>query len=353
MAGNTFGAAFRVTTFGESHGSQLGCVIDGCPPRLKIDCDHLQRQLDRRRPGQSSHTTQRNEKDIAHIVSGVFEGMTTGAPIAIVIANSNQRSKDYEMIKDKFRPGHADFTYQAKYGIRDHRGGGRSSARETVARVAAGAIAQQLLKRDHSVRIRGFLSAMGEISVPFKSWKDVEANAFFAPDRSFEERLRKRIETLRREGDSCGAVVEVHADHVPPGWGEPVFGKIDADLAHALMGINAVKGVEIGAGFEAAKMKGSENADQMSPPDRFRTNNAGGILGGITNGAEITARVAFKPTSSITQELKTVDRRGKATRIATKGRHDPCVGIRAVPIVEAMTALVLADHCLRHRAQCG
>lgn len=353
MSANTFGHAFRVTTFGESHGPAIGCVIDGCPPNLEIDLDDVRRQLRRRRPGQSRHTTQRRESDEPEILSGLFEGRTTGSPIAILIRNEDQKPKDYDAIRDKFRPGHADFTYLAKYGIRDHRGSGRASARETAARVAAGAVARQLLARDRSVRVRGFLASMGGIDIPFRSWEDVEANPFFAPDSSAAGDLERLVDTLRREGDSCGATVEVRADNVPAGWGEPVFGKIDADIAHAMMGINAAKGVEIGQGFAAARARGSGHSDQMEPPSRFVTNNAGGILGGITNGAEIVVRVAFKPTSSITRELRTVDRHGNATTISTKGRHDPCVAIRAVPIAEAMLALVLADHHLRHRAQCG
>ena len=352
MQGNTFGRAFSVTTFGESHGPALGCVVDGCPPRLKVDLDHLQRQLDRRRPGQSRHTTQRRESDRAEILSGMFEGRTTGAPLTILIRNSDQRPKDYEALKDRFRPGHADYTYLAKYGVRDHRGSGRASARETVARVAAGAVAQQLLRRDHGVRVRGFLRSMGEIDLPFRSWSHVERNPFFCADSAKAAMLAAEIGRLRRAGDSCGAVVEVRASNVCAGWGEPVFSKIDADIAAAMMGINAAKGVEIGDGFALARSRGGEASDQMEPPFRFRTNRAGGTLGGITNGEEIVVRIAFKPTSSIVAGLDTVDVKGKAARISTKGRHDPCVGIRAVPIAEAMLALVLADHCLRHRAQC-
>lgn len=353
MAGNTFGERFRVTTFGESHGPAIGCVIDGCPPGLEIDLGEMRRQLRRRRPGQSRHTTQRRESDEPEILSGLFEGRTTGAPIAILVRNEDQKPRDYEAIRDKFRPGHADFTYLAKYGIRDHRGGGRASARETAARVAAGAVARQLLARDHSVWVRGFLATMGDIDIPFRSWEDAESSPFFAPDSGATDRLAALVETLRREGDSCGATVEVRAGNVPAGWGEPVFGKIDADIAAAMMGINAAKGVEIGQGFAAARARGSGHSDQMEPPFRFATNNAGGTLGGITTGAEIVVRVAFKPTSSITRELRTVDRDGNPATISTKGRHDPCVAIRAVPIAEAMLALTLADHCLRHRAQCG
>jgi len=353
MHGNTFGKAFSVTTFGESHGAAIGCVIDGCPPQLKLDLAHLQRQLDRRRPGASRHTTQRNEPDRAEILSGLADGKTTGAPIAILIRNADQRSKDYDDLKDKFRPGHADYTYWAKYGVRDHRGGGRSSARETAARVAAGAVAQQLLRREHSVRVRGFLRSMGRIDLPFRSWRQADSNPFFCADGSKVALLEEEIARLRRERDSCGATVEVRAENVPAGWGEPVFGKVDAEIAGAMMGINAVKGVEIGDGFALARARGSEAADEMEPGWRFRTNRAGGVLGGITSGADVVVRLAFKPTSSIARELDTVGPRGAATKVATKGRHDPCVGIRAVPIAEAMLALVLADHLMRDRAQCN
>ena len=351
MAGNTFGKLFSVSTFGESHGAALGCVIDGCPPRIALAESDIQKELDRRRPGTSKHVTQRREKDRAEILSGVFEGKTTGAPIGILVRNTDAKSRDYENLREVFRPGHADFTYWKKYGIRDHRGGGRSSARETAMRVAAGAVARKVLAQ-WKVIVRGRLAQMGGIDVPFKSWKAVAENPFFVADNAAVPQLEDKIKTLRREGDSCGAIVEVSARNVPPGWGEPVFDRLDADIAAALMGINAVKGVEIGAGFAAASQTGSTHGDEMTAGG-FAANNAGGILGGISSGQEIVARLAIKPAASIRIPRRTVSVAGKETAVITTGRHDPCVGIRAVPVAEAMLALVLADHALRDRGQCG
>ena len=359
MSHNSFGHLFRITTFGESHGPAIGCVVDGTPPRLPLSETDLQRDLDRRRPGQSRHTTQRQETDTARLLSGVFEGQTTGTPIAVLIENTDQRSKDYGDIAGKFRPGHADYTYQAKYGIRDYRGGGRSSARETACRVAAGAIARKVLGPDVVVRAALIQLGTDRLEVPTEAWDwdEVDRNPLFCPDAATAERWASRLDTVRKAGNSIGAIVHVEALGVPPGWGAPVYGKLDQDLAAALMGINAVKGVEIGAGFGAAGLIGSENADEMEPgPDghpRFLSNNAGGILGGISTGQPIVARFAVKPTSSILVPRRTVDSEGQATEIITKGRHDPCVGIRAVPVAEAMVACVLADHALRHRGQCG
>jgi chorismate synthase len=359
MSHNSFGHLFRVTTFGESHGPAIGCVVDGTPPRLPLDEADLQRDLDRRRPGQSRHTTQRREADAARILSGVFEGLTTGTPIAVLIENTDQRSKDYGGIAGKFRPGHADYTYEAKYGIRDPRGGGRSSARETASRVAAGAIARKVL--GDGVTIRAALVQLGadRLEVPTEAWDwdEVDRNPLFCPDAATAERWAARLDDVRKAGDSIGAVVHVEALGVPAGWGAPVYGKLDQDIAAALMSINAVKGVEIGAGFDVAALRGSENADEMEPgPDgapHFTSNHAGGVLGGISTGQPVVARFAVKPTSSILVPRRTVDRDGQATEIITRGRHDPCVGIRAVPVAEAMMACVLADHALRHRAQCG
>jgi len=359
MSHNGFGHLLRVTTFGESHGPAIGCVVDGVPPGLPLSEADLQRDLNRRRPGQSRHTTQRREADAARILSGVFEGQTTGTSLAVLIENTDQRSKDYSDIAEKFRPGHADYAYQAKYGLRDYRGGGRSSARETACRVAAGAIARRVLGGD--VVVRGALIQMGDdrLAVPRDAWHwdEVDRNPFFCPDAATAERWAARLDAVRKAGSSVGAVVQVEAEGVPPGWGAPIYGKLDQDIASALMSINAVKGVEIGDGFAAASLSGEDNADEMEPgPDgrpRFLGNHAGGILGGISTGQTIIARFAVKPTSSILTPRRTVTRANEATEIVTKGRHDPCVGIRAVPVGEAMLACVLADHMLRHRAQCG
>lgn len=356
MAGNTFGDLFRITTFGESHGRAIGCIVDGCPPRLPVSADVIQHDLDRRRPGTSKHVTQRREADAVEILSGVMDGLSTGTPIALVIHNKDAKSKDYDNLKALYRPGHADYTYDKKYGIRDHRGGGRSSARETAARVAAAAIARALLKKTCGITVRGCLVQMDDIKIPIKSWKDTDKNPFFAADASYEAQLADRIEALRRAGDSCGAIIKVVADKVPAGLGEPVFDRLDADIAKAMMSINAVKGVEIGAGFAAAAMRGSSHNDPMvakGGKKGFASNHAGGILGGISNGEKIEVRLVVKPTSSIVREQQTLNTRGKKTTVSTKGRHDPCVGIRAVPIAEAMLCLTLADHLLRQRALVG
>ena len=350
MSGNSFGRNFVITTFGESHGIALGCVIDGCPPGLELSEADIQVDLDRRRPGRNRHTTQRNEPDQVRILSGVFEGLTTGTPIGLMVENTDQRSKDYGDIKDKFRPGHADYTYQQKYGIRDYRGGGRSSARETTMRVAAGAIAKKYLKTRLGVEVRGFLSQLGPIELAATDLGIVDDNAFFCADPSRLDELEAFMDELRQAGDSIGAKISVLASNVPPGLGEPVFDKLEADLAHGLMSINAVKGVELGAGFRAVTQRGSEHRDEMSASG-FSKNDAGGTLGGISSGQDILASIALKPTSSIAVPGKTIDRSGKETEIVTKGRHDPCVGLRATPIAEAMVALVLMDHYLRHRAQ--
>ena len=350
MSGNSFGRNFVITTFGESHGIALGCVIDGCPPGLELSEADIQVDLDRRRPGRNRHTTQRNEPDQVRILSGVFEGLTTGTPIGLMVENTDQRSKDYGDIKDKFRPGHADYTYQQKYGIRDYRGGGRSSARETTMRVAAGAIAKKYLKTRLGVEVRGFLAQLGPIELAATDLGIVDDNAFFCADPSRLDELEAFMDELRRAGDSIGAKISVLASNVPPGLGEPVFDKLEADLAHGLMSINAVKGVELGAGFRAVTQRGSEHRDEMSASG-FSKNDAGGTLGGISSGQDILASIALKPTSSIAVPGKTIDRSGKETEIVTKGRHDPCVGLRATPIAEAMVALVLMDHYLRHRAQ--
>ncbi|HEY0722046.1 MAG TPA: chorismate synthase [Gammaproteobacteria bacterium] len=349
MSGNTIGTLFTVTTFGESHGPALGAVVDGCPPGLELSEADLQRDLDRRKPGTSRHTTQRREEDQVRILSGVFEGKTTGTPIGLLIENTDQRSKDYSDIMAKFRPGHADYTYQQKYGIRDYRGGGRSSARETAMRVAAGGIAKKYL-RTLGIEIRGYLSQLGPIRAATFDWAQVEQNAFFFPDASKLEELESYMDALRKEGNSIGARVNVVATGVPPGLGEPVFDRLDADLAHALMSINAVKGVEIGAGFASVEQKGSEHRDEMTPQG-FLSNNAGGILGGISSGQEIVASIALKPTSSLRIPGRSIDLDGNPVEVITTGRHDPCVGIRATPIAEAMMAIVLMDHLLRHRAQ--
>ncbi|NKI76005.1 chorismate synthase [Dickeya sp. CFBP 2040] len=352
MAGNSIGQFFRVTTFGESHGIALGCVVDGVPPGIPLTEADLQRDLDRRRPGTSRYTTQRREPDQVRILSGVFEGVTTGASIGLLIENTDQRSQDYSAIKDLFRPGHADYTYEQKYGIRDYRGGGRSSARETAMRVAAGAIAKKYLQQQYGVMIRGYLAQMGDVACELKDWAQVEQNPFFCPDPDKLDALDELMRELKKEGDSIGAKVTVVAESVPPGLGEPVFDRLDADLAHALMSINAVKGVEIGDGFAVVNRRGSENRDEITP-EGFQSNHAGGILGGISSGQTITAHLALKPTSSITVPGRTITRDGEATEMITRGRHDPCVGIRAVPIAEAMMAIVLMDHLLRQRAQCG
>jgi chorismate synthase len=360
MSGNTFGHTFRFTTWGESHGPAIGCVVDGVPPRIALEEADLQVWLDRRRPGQSRFTTQRREPDQIRILSGVFEGVTTGAPIGLLIENVDQRSKDYREIKDKFRPGHADVTYWAKYGIRDYRGGGRASARETAMRVAAGGIARKVLENlfGASCRIRGALVQMGDRPIDRArwDWAEVEDNPFWCPDSKTARDWEGYLDDVRKAGSSVGAVVEVVAEGVPMGLGAPVYDKLDADLAKAMMSINAVKGVEIGAGFAAAALSGEENADEMrmeAGAVRFLTNNAGGVLGGISTGQDVVVRFAVKPTSSILTPRRTVDRHGAETEISTRGRHDPCVGIRAVPVGEAMMAVVLADHLLRHRAQCG
>ena len=350
MSGNTIGKLFTVTSFGESHGTAIGCIVDGCPPGVALSEADIQPDLDRRRPGQSRHTTQRREPDEVQILSGVFEGKTTGAPIGLLIYNQDQRSKDYGDIAQKFRPGHADYTYKQKYGIRDFRGGGRSSARETAMRVAAGAIAKKYLRERFGVAVRGYLSALGPNLPDSFAWEPVEQNPFFWPDAAQVAELEAYMDALRKAGDSIGAEVSVVASGVPPGWGEPVFDRLDADVAHAMMSINAAKGVAIGAGFASVSQLGTEHRDQMTP-DGFLTNNAGGILGGISSGQDVLVRVAFKPTSSIRLGGQTVDVGGKATDVITKGRHDPCVGIRAVPIAEAMLAIVLLDHALRQRGQ--
>ncbi len=350
MSGNTFGRNFTVTTFGESHGVALGCIVDGCPPGMELSEADIQGDLDRRRPGRSRHTTQRKEADQVKILSGVFEGLTTGTPIGLLIENTDQRSRDYGDIKDKFRPGHADYTYQQKYGIRDYRGGGRSSARETTMRVAAGAIAKKYLKGRLGIEVRGYLSQLGPIELAATDLGSIDDNAFFCADPSRIDELDKFMDDLRREGDSIGAKISVLASNVPPGLGEPVFDKLEADIAHGLMSINAVKGVELGAGFAAVAQRGSEHRDEMSA-DGFSKNDAGGTLGGISSGQDLLASMALKPTSSITVPGKTIDKSGADTQIVTKGRHDPCVGLRATPIAEAMVALVIMDHYLRNRAQ--
>lgn len=350
MSGNSFGKSFIVTSFGESHGVAIGCIVDGCPPGLLLTESDIQKDLDRRRPGQSRFTTQRREDDLVKILSGIFEGQTTGSPIALLIENTDQRSKDYETIKRVFRPGHADYTYSQKYGFRDYRGGGRSSARETAARVAAGAIAKKYLNTHFGVRIRGYLSQLGPVKPEQHFWDVVEGNAFFFPDPDKIAELEILMDRLRKEGNSIGAQVTVVAEGIPPGWGEPVFDRLDADIAHAMMSINAVKGVEIGAGFRSVTQLGTEHRDEITP-NGFLGNNAGGILGGISSGQDIVVNIALKPTSSLRLPAKSIDVDGKPVDVVTKGRHDPCVGIRATPIAEAMLALVLMDHMLRHRAQ--
>jgi chorismate synthase len=350
MSGNTLGKLFTVTTFGESHGPALGAIVDGCPPGLEICEADLQIDLDRRKPGTSRHTTQRREADEVKILSGVFEGKTTGCPIGLLIENTDQRSKDYSKIAESFRPGHADYTYHQKYGIRDYRGGGRSSARETAMRVAAGAIAKKYLLQQHGMLIRGYLSQLGPIAIEAFDWNEIHNNPFFCPDVNKVAEMEAYMDALRKEGESIGAKIEVIASQVPVGLGEPIFDRLDADLAHALMSINAVKGVEIGDGFDCIATKGTQFRDEMTPQG-FLSNHAGGILGGISTGQDIIARIALKPTSSLRLPGRSINVHGEAIEVITEGRHDPCVGIRATPIAEAMVAIVLMDHLLRHRAQ--
>lgn len=352
MSGNTLGTLFTVTSFGESHGPAIGCVVDGCPPGLAISEADIQAQLDRRKPGTSRHVTQRREPDTVEILSGVFEGKTTGTPIGLLIRNEDQRSRDYGNIAESFRPGHADYVYTQKYGFRDYRGGGRSSARETAVRVAAGAIARKWLSQRHGISIQGWMSQLGPIEIPFVDAEQIDRNPFFAANAAIVAQLEDFMDALRKSGDSVGARINVAAKGVPPGWGEPVYDRLDAEIAYAMMGINAVKGVEIGAGFSSITQKGSEHSDEMTPQG-FLSNNAGGILGGISSGQEILVSIAIKPTSSIRLPRRTVNLAGDPVIIETHGRHDPCVGIRATPIAEAMLALVLIDHALRHRAQCA
>lgn len=350
MSGNTFGTLFKVTTFGESHGLALGAIVDGCPPGIELCEADLQRDLDLRKPGTSKHTTQRREADEVKIMSGVFEGKTTGTPIGLIIENTDQRSKDYGNIADTFRPAHADYTYDQKYGFRDYRGGGRSSARETAMRVAAGAIAKKYLKQQFGIEIQGFLSQLGPIKLEVKDLSQVYDNSFFSPDPDAIPELEEYMTALRREGDSVGAKITVIAKNVMPGLGAPVFDRLDADIAKAIMSINAVKGVEIGDGFDVVEQKGSQHRDEMTP-EGFLSNHAGGVLGGISSGQDIVVQMALKPTSSITIPGKSIDRAGNPIEVITKGRHDPCVGIRATPIAEAMLAITIMDHLLRHRAQ--
>ena len=352
MSGNTLGTLFRVTNFGESHGPAIGCVVDGCPPGLALSEEDIQLELDRRRPGTSRHVTQRQESDRVEILSGVFEGYTTGTPIGLLIRNTDARSKDYNNIAQTFRPGHADYSYFKKYGARDPRGGGRSSARLTAPTVAAGAIAKKWLKETFGTRVRGYMSALGPLELAFVSWEHVPDNPFFAADSSRVQELEDYVDVLRKAGDSVGARIEVVAEGVPVGWGSPIYDRLDADIAHAMMGLNAVKGVEIGAGFRSVAQRGSEHGDEMTPAG-FLTNHAGGILGGISTGQPVTVSLAIKPTSSIRTERRSVDKAGQAVMVQTLGRHDPCVGIRATPIAEALLALVLVDHALLDRAQCG
>ncbi|MDH4088456.1 MAG: chorismate synthase [Nitrospira sp.] len=350
MAGNTFGRIFTVTSFGESHGPAIGCVVDGCPPGLALSAEDIQGDLDRRKPGTSRHVTQRQESDTVEILSGVFEGKTTGTPIALLIRNEDQRSRDYGNLIDTFRPGHADYTYWQKYGIRDHRGGGRASARETAVRVAAAAIARKWLSERYGVVIRGYLSQLGPHELPFKSWNVVNENPFFSADPDMVPKLESFMDDLRKAGDSVGARITTIAEQVPVGWGAPVYAKLDSDLAAAMMSINAVKAVEIGAGFASVTQRGSEHGDELTP-EGFLSNHAGGILGGISTGQDIVVTIGIKPTSSIRIPRKSIDKQGNPVIVETNGRHDPCVGIRATPIAEAMLALVLMDHALLHRAQ--
>ncbi|WP_088279585.1 chorismate synthase [Ideonella sp. A 288] len=352
MSGSTFGELFRVTNFGESHGPAIGCVIDGCPPGMALSEADIQPQLDRRRPGTSRHVTQRNEPDAVEILSGVYEGLTTGTPICLLIRNTDQRSKDYGNLLDTFRPGHADYTYWRKYGLRDPRGGGRSSARLTAPMVAAGAVARKWLHQWHGTTFTGWMSQLDDIAIPFEDEAQIGQNAFFAPGTSVLPRLEAHMDALRKAGDSCGARIEVRARQVPVGLGEPLFDKLDADIAFAMMGINAVKGVEIGDGFGVVAQRGTVHGDELSP-DGFRSNHSGGVLGGLSTGQDLVVSIAIKPTSSIRSPKASIDRDGRPTTVETHGRHDPCVGIRATPIAEAMLALVVMDHALRHRAQCG
>jgi chorismate synthase len=351
MSGNTFGHTFTVTNFGESHGPAIGCIIDGCPPGMELSEADIQIDLDRRRPGTSRHVTQRNEPDAVQILSGVYQGKTTGTPIALLIQNTDQRSKDYGNILETFRPGHADYAYFQKYGIRDPRGGGRSSARLTAPMVAAGAVAKKWLKEKYGTEFRGCMTQVGELPIAFESWDHVPNNPFFAPVADVQA-LEDYMDALRKAGDSCGARIRVTASNVPVGLGEPLFDKMDADIGYAMMGINAVKGVEIGAGFASVAQRGTTHGDSLTP-EGFATNNAGGVLGGITTGQDLEVSIAIKPTSSIITPRASIDSQGNPTEVVTKGRHDPCVGIRATPIAEAMLALVVMDHALRHRAQCG
>ncbi len=352
MSGSTFGELFRVTNFGESHGPAIGCVIDGCPPGLALSEADIQHDLDRRRPGTSRHVTQRNEPDAVEILSGVYEGLTTGTPICLLIRNTDQRSKDYGNLLDTFRPGHADYTYWRKYGQRDPRGGGRSSARLTAPMVAAGAVAKKWLLEHRGTRFTGWMSALGDIVIPYDSAEHIAHNPFFAPNAAIVPALEAHMDALRKAGDSCGARIEVRASGMPAGLGEPLFDKLDADIAYAMMGINAVKGVEIGSGFATVGERGSSHGDALTPGG-FATNHAGGVLGGISTGQDLVVSIAIKPTSSIRLPRPSIDRANAATTVETHGRHDPCVGIRATPIAEAMLALVVMDHALRHRAQCG
>ena len=352
MSGNTLGTLFCVTNFGESHGPAIGCVVDGCPPGLALTEADIQIDLDRRRPGTSRHVTQRQEADQVEILSGVYQGKTTGTPIALLIRNADARSKDYSAIADTFRPGHADIAYFKKYGERDPRGGGRSSARLTAPTVAAGAIAKKWLYEKYGTVVRGYMSQLGPVPMPFLSWDHVSNNPFFSANDVVVPELEAYMDQLRKDGDSVGARIEVVADHLPAGWGEPIYDRLDADIAHAMMGLNAVKGVEIGAGFHSVEQRGSEHGDEITP-EGFLTNHAGGILGGISTGQPVTVSLAIKPTSSIRIERRSVDRAGNPVMVQTLGRHDPCVGIRATPIAEALLAIILADHALRHRAQCG
>lgn len=350
MSGNSLGKLYCVTSFGESHGAAYGGVVDGCPPGLELSAADIQTELDRRKPGTSRHVTQRRESDTVELLSGVFEGRTTGTPIGFIVRNEDQRSKDYGNIADSFRPGHADYTYWQKYGTRDYRGGGRSSARETVVRVVAGAIAKKWLRERYGVVVRGYLSQLGPHEIAFESWEAVAQNAFFAPNPNIVATLDSYMDELRRAGDSVGAKLTVIAENVPVGWGEPVYDRLDADIAYAMMSVNAVKGVEIGAGFASVAQRGSEHGDELTP-EGFASNHAGGVLGGISTGQDVVVQIALKPTSSIRIPRRSIDKQGNPTVVETTGRHDPCVGIRATPIAEAMLAIVLMDHALRHRAQ--
>ena len=352
MSGNTLGKLFCVTNFGESHGPAIGAVVDGCPPGLALEAADIQAELDRRRPGTSRHVTQRQEADQVEILSGVYEGLTTGTPISLLIRNTDQRSKDYGNILETFRPGHADYSYWKKYGVRDPRGGGRSSARLTAPTVAAGAIAKKWLAQEYGTQIRGYMSQLGPIAIPFESWEEVSDNPFFAPNAAVVAELEAFMDALRRDGDSIGARIEVVAENLPAGLGEPIYDRLDADIAHAMMGLNAVKGVSVGAGFDSVSQRGSEHGDEITP-EGFQSNHAGGILGGISTGQPVTVSIAIKPTSSIRVERRSVTVSGEPTVVQTFGRHDPCVGIRATPIAEALLAIVLMDHALRQRAQRG